>query len=158
METPENKDNHVCPNCRKILSNEDVFCPKCGQKRLDEKDFLVRKLIAKSFGDFFHFDSKFIHTLIPLLFKPGKLTVEFMQGRRAKYFQPFKMFLFISVFYFILAGFGLNHFNNNDQSKTNAVTINKLYSSINKKGDTIFLSEDSAKLINELIIKSPKFN
>jgi len=56
-----------------------------------------RHLIGDSFLDYFHFDSKFFRTILPLLFKPGWLTLEYMKGRRKSYVEPFKLFLVISV-------------------------------------------------------------
>ncbi len=143
---PEETHNHFCQNCGNILRGADKFCSECGQKRLEKEDFLVRKFLAKSFGDFFHFESKFTHSLIPLLFKPGYLTLEFMKGRRQRYFQPFKMFLFISVFYFILTGLDLGRFSNsvqnnkkqtgnsknNIQFKFNYTNSDKISDSLNK--------------------------
>ncbi len=99
----EIKEN-VCPNCNELLGKEDYFCSHCGQKRLGKKDYSVRKFLVESVGDFFHFDSKFVHTIVPLLFKPGFLTKEYLEGKRQRFFHPFKMFLFISVVYFLAAG------------------------------------------------------
>lgn len=94
----------VCPNCRNLLNPEDRFCSLCGQKRTNLKDRSVWHFLVESVGDFFHFDSKFFRTVLDLIFRPGFLTGEFLSGKRARYFQPFKMFLFISVLYFIVAG------------------------------------------------------
>lgn len=95
---------NICLNCNELLNEEDKYCPKCGQKRLGKKDYSVRKFLVESVGDFFHFDSKFMHTIVPLLFKPGLLTKEYLEGKRQRFFHPFKMFLFISVVYFLAAG------------------------------------------------------
>lgn len=54
-------------------------------------------------SDYFHFDEQFVSTLRPLLFKPGFLTNEYLAGRRANYLHPVKMYIFISVIYFLLA-------------------------------------------------------
>jgi hypothetical protein len=94
----------TCPNCNGMLHAEANFCAVCGQPRTDLRDHSVWRLMVDSVGDFFHFDSKFFRTIGHLLFRPGFLTVEYLQGRRARYFQPFKMFLFVSVIYFITAG------------------------------------------------------
>jgi len=53
-------------------------------------------------SDYFHFDHKFFHTLKPLFFKPGMLTNEYMAGRRTQYLHPVKMYIFISIVYFLL--------------------------------------------------------
>lgn len=107
----QNSDQHHSPliplhclNCNTFLNEADHFCPACGQKKADLRDHSVWHLLLESIGDFFHFDSKFFRTLGDLLVRPGFLTLEFLRGKRARYFQPFKMFLFISVLYFITAG------------------------------------------------------
>jgi len=99
----ELKEN-VCPNCNKPMGEGDRFCAYCGQKLLGKGDYSVRKFLVESVGDFFHFDSKFMHTIVPLLFKPGLLTKEYLEGKRQRFFHPFKMFLFISVVYFLVTG------------------------------------------------------
>jgi hypothetical protein len=112
----ESTNTHICPNCESILRSRDIYCPCCGQKKLEENDFSVKHFLIESFGDFFHFESKLINSLKPVLFKPGFLTLEYMKGRRNKYFQPFKMFLFISVFFFILSNFNLSRFHKSDDN------------------------------------------
>jgi len=65
-----------------------------------------RHLIGDSFLDYFHFDSKFFRTILPLLYKPGWLTLEYMKGRRKSFVEPFKLFLVISVIYFLILPLG----------------------------------------------------
>ena len=100
--------SYSCPNCHNILSPDEIFCSICGQKRIHPQDLSVWHLLVESVGDFFHFNSKFFATLRPLFFRPGYLTNEYLQGKRARYFQPFKLFLFISFLYFVTAGL-MNH-------------------------------------------------
>ncbi|MCX6281832.1 MAG: DUF3667 domain-containing protein [Bacteroidetes bacterium] len=91
-----------CENCGTYLDVNEQFCPQCGQKRLEHDDMSFSHLIGESFLDYFHFDSKFFRTIIPLIFKPGWLTLQFMKGKRKSYVEPFKLFLVISVIYFLL--------------------------------------------------------
>ncbi|MCX6244296.1 MAG: DUF3667 domain-containing protein [Bacteroidetes bacterium] len=103
------KPHHVpgpCLNCGTHLSQDDLFCSHCGQKRLEREDLSFRHLIGDSFLDYFHFDSKFFRTILPLLYKPGWLTLEYMRGKRKSFVEPFKLFLVISVIYFILLPMG----------------------------------------------------
>lgn len=39
-----------------------------------------------------------------MLFRPGFLTIEYLAGRRIRYFEPFKLFIFISFLYFLASG------------------------------------------------------
>lgn len=65
-----------------------------------------KSLIADSFLKYFHFDSKFFGTIFPLVCKPGWLTIEYMRGRQKSFVEPFKLFLIISLIYFIFLPFG----------------------------------------------------
>jgi hypothetical protein len=97
-----------CKNCITPLPDGAKYCPHCGQKRINLHDHSIWHLMVESVGDFFHVNSRFFATLRPLLFRPGYLTNEFLAGRRARYFEPFKLFLFISFLYFLTSGI-LNH-------------------------------------------------
>jgi hypothetical protein len=88
-----------CLNCGTIL--EGKYCHKCGQENLELKENFDH-MMSHAISDYFHFDHLFFHTLKPLLFKPGYLTNEYMAGRRAQYLHPVKMYIFISIVYFLL--------------------------------------------------------
>ncbi|HUE48105.1 MAG TPA: DUF3667 domain-containing protein, partial [Steroidobacteraceae bacterium] len=51
--------------------------------------------------DLTHADSRLWRTLNALLFKPGYLTREFLSGRRARYLPPVRLYLVLSVVFFI---------------------------------------------------------
>jgi hypothetical protein len=50
----------------------------------------------------FHFDSTFWRSFLPLLFKPGFLTKEFLSGKRKPYTPPLRSYLILSLVYFLL--------------------------------------------------------
>lgn len=104
-EPPSIREPGPCLNCGTQMGSDDLFCPHCGQKRLGREDMSFRHLIGESFLDYFHFDSKFFRTILPLIFKPGHLTLEFMKGKRKTYVAPFRLFLVISIIYFLLLPF-----------------------------------------------------
>ena len=62
------------------------------------------------FNDFLHdltdLDSRVWRTLIALLTKPGKLTNEFIAGRRTLYLPPFRLYLVLSLIFFLLPSIG----------------------------------------------------
>ncbi len=80
------------------------YCSYCGQKRIGPHDHSVWHLTVEAVGDFFHLDSRFFSTIRPLMFSPGLLTTEYLAGRHARYFNPIKMFLFLSFLYFLSSG------------------------------------------------------
>jgi uncharacterized protein DUF3667 len=51
--------------------------------------------------DLTHADSRLWRTLAALLFRPGRLTAEFLAGRRARYLPPVRLYLVLSVAFFI---------------------------------------------------------
>ncbi|MFZ1519220.1 MAG: DUF3667 domain-containing protein [Ignavibacteriaceae bacterium] len=92
----KNKIN--CKNCGTLLSGQ--FCHKCGEKILGENDLSIFSIINLSFNTLTNFDSKFFKTFVSLLLKPGELTIEFINGRRKSYMQPFQTFVLVNLFFF----------------------------------------------------------
>jgi len=88
-----------CLNCGTTL--EGKYCHNCGQENLEIKESFGH-MMNHAISDYFHFDHQFFHTLKPLLFKPGYLTNEYTAGRRAQYLHPVKMYIFISIVYFLV--------------------------------------------------------
>lgn len=93
-----------CLNCEtKLNSAHDNYCPNCGQLNNLKKETafgLVRELIE----EFLHLDSKVTRSLIPLLIKPGFLTNSYLEGKRARYFHPVRMFLTVTIIMFLVQG------------------------------------------------------
>ncbi|RVU00955.1 DUF3667 domain-containing protein [Mucilaginibacter limnophilus] len=95
-----------CLNCGTEL--EGKFCHNCGQENLQLKESFGH-MMTHAISDYFHFDHQFFHTLRPLFLTPGKLTNEYMAGRRAQYLHPVKMYIFVSIVYFLLLFEGSGH-------------------------------------------------
>jgi hypothetical protein len=90
----------ACANCGAPLSGR--YCSACGEAVLDPAARTVRHFISSSLLDeIIHLDSKFWSTVRMLLFKPGALTVAFINGRRKAYIGPVKLLL-ASIFAFVL--------------------------------------------------------
>lgn len=89
-----------CRNCGTPLSGK--FCMECGQKNHTYVAPLwnvLQDFAATHFG----FDTKFIHSIVPLLFRPGYLTNEYCLGHEERYVKPFRLYLFTSIVFFFLA-------------------------------------------------------
>lgn len=93
------RNENDCLNCGATLQGK--YCHVCGQENLELKESFGH-MMNHAISDYFHFDHQFFHTLKPLLFKPGFLTNEYMGGRRAQYLHPVKMYIFISIVYFLV--------------------------------------------------------
>ena len=88
-----------CRNCEFTLKGQ--YCSNCGQ-RARIRMITVWELLRDLFGDIFEFDSRLWRSLVPLILKPGHLTLEYLEGRRVRYMPPFRMYLVISVLFFLL--------------------------------------------------------
>lgn len=98
------KRTDKCLNCGTSLnSNFDNFCVHCGQINNSKKE-TAGELLGELVGDFLHLDSKVMGSLIPLLIKPGKLTVDYNNGKRARYLHPVRMFISIMIIFVIVNG------------------------------------------------------
>lgn len=89
-----------CLNCDTPLSGR--FCVECGQPN----HTVVAPLwetIEEFFGNHFGLDTKFFHSVIPLLLRPGFLTREYCAGRRERYIKPLRLYLFSSILFFFCA-------------------------------------------------------
>ena len=88
-----------CLNCGFLV--EHNFCPVCGQENMPSR-VAFGALMRDAWDDLVRIDAKLLKTLVPLLFKPGFLTQEYVAGRRVRYLSPFKMYLVISALFFLL--------------------------------------------------------
>lgn len=93
---------HACTDCGAEVHGR--FCHSCGQAT-----HLHRTLVhlgEEVLHGVMHFDSRFWRTLPLLAFRPGRLTREWVHGRRTRYVSPLAMFLF-TVFVMFM---GLSYF------------------------------------------------
>ena len=89
----------MCTNCGEELRGE--FCHGCGQKRFVESDRRFGHLLQQFIASATDLDGRIWRTIRALLFRPGLLSREYFDGRRAKWVSPVPLFLAISVIYFI---------------------------------------------------------
>ena len=103
---PKPKDNQsnsniqICKNCGAGLS--DQYCSVCGQRaavRIVSLWEVLRDLI----DELFFLESRVWQTLVPLFFRPGLLTMEYLAGRRARYVPPLRLYIVLSVIFFVVA-------------------------------------------------------
>ena len=95
-----------CANCGAALAIDPHprFCPLCGQET---------RVHPPSFGEFVHefighyvaLEGALWRTLGLLLFKPGRLTREYLDGRRRRYVLPLRVYLSASFLFFLVAKF-----------------------------------------------------
>lgn len=89
----------TCLNCGAHLIGR--YCQDCGQENLEPKES-VWHLVVHFFNDVTHFDGKLFSTLKYLIARPGFLTRAYINGKRASYLNPIRMYLFISAVFFLI--------------------------------------------------------
>ena len=95
-------ESPVCLNCGTRLKGQ--YCGRCGQ-RSRSRLISIWQLLQEAFGDLLELDSRLWRTLVPLLRRPGQLTKDYLEGRRARYMPPFRTYLVLSVMFFVVAFF-----------------------------------------------------
>lgn len=103
------EDSQSCENCHLPLSGP--FCANCGQEA-DSKLKYFWVVIMHLLDDIFSFDSRASRTLFPLLTRPAFLTNEYFAGRRVHYVPPLRLYLFISIVFFLTLKFFIAAENN----------------------------------------------
>ena len=96
-----------CPNCKAELQPGFLYCAFCGQTahthRLQMHDVTHELTHA-----FLHADKGFLFLAKELLFKPGIVAKEYVEGKRKKYFSPFSfLVIMVAVSTFFVSTFNL---------------------------------------------------
>ena len=92
-----------CENCGAELQGH--WCAHCGQPAIDYRRSF-RHVIADLLDEFLNWDSKFFATIALLIFKPWRLTNEFLAGKRVRYANPLRLYLLASILFFFAVNYG----------------------------------------------------
>lgn len=111
----------ACLNCGTALIGS--HCHSCGQAAH------VHKTLGAFFHDLlhgvFHFEGKIWRTVPLLALRPGKLTREYIDGRRASYVSPIALFLFSVFLMFAVVKQFAGEFDPGNIVKINGKTVNQ---------------------------------
>jgi len=95
-----------CLNCDHPLDISDKYCTNCGQLNSTKK-LSFNDLFVEFFAGIFSYDSRMRRTLSTLIFRPGKITKDYINGMRTHYANPFRFFLSVSIIFFIIWSFSI---------------------------------------------------
>jgi Protein of unknown function (DUF3667) len=95
-----NSSESHCKNCDAVLLGR--YCVNCSQAA-DVHVPSTMELVHDLLEGLTHSDSRLWRTLKYLWFKPGRLTQEFIAGRRVAYLPPFRLYLILSIVFFLIA-------------------------------------------------------
>lgn len=87
-----------CKNCG--VEFEMKFCPQCGQKHIERLSFSY--FLHIFLGSLFHFHGGkgLFKTMYLLLKNPPEVILEYLEGKRAKYYNPASLYVIFSGLYF----------------------------------------------------------
>jgi len=88
-----------CPNCGDDL--DGAYCATCGQK-VAALNPSFHDLLHDIVHEFLHVDGKIFQSVRLLLTRPGFLSREHFEGRRARYVSPIRLYLIFSVLFFVV--------------------------------------------------------
>ncbi|WP_377154129.1 DUF3667 domain-containing protein [Roseateles sp. UC29_93] len=88
----------ACANCTAPL--QGAFCHRCGQAAHVHRS--LAHLAEEFLHGILHFETKAWRTVPMLLLRPGKLTREYIDGRRVRYVSPLALLLFLLFLMFLV--------------------------------------------------------
>lgn len=100
LRPPEEPRSERCLNCGTALAGP--FCSQCGQRDIPPYPN-VRELVTDAFWELSGWDGRFAATVRTLVRAPGALTIDFLEGRRARHISPLRLYLLASLLYFLVA-------------------------------------------------------
>lgn len=103
-----------CPNCSRDLDGR--FCATCGQK-VTALNPTFHDFLHDLTHELLHVDGKIFRSVRLLLTKPGFLTREYFEGRRARYVSPIRLYLIFSLAFFLLGAVLSKPLDENDRAE-----------------------------------------
>lgn len=97
--TERKTPDRPCTNCGDPTPGN--FCRNCGQRKVEVQVSLTRMLM-EALDDQFSLNSALPRTVGALFFRPGHLTREYMRGKIVRYIPPFRLYLVVSVAFFVV--------------------------------------------------------
>ncbi len=99
----EKSTSASCANCGAELLGP--YCHNCGQSGKSMIK-VFHTLLSEIVSDVFGYDSRLKHTLLPMFFKPGKLTLDYIKDKRFYYVLPLRLYLICSLILLLLIQLG----------------------------------------------------
>lgn len=93
-----------CLNCGHPLDMSDKYCPNCSQANSTKK-LTIRDFLDEFLSSLIDYDSRLWKSLVSLLTRPGRITLDYVAGKRVTYSNPFRFLLSLAFLYFLLLGF-----------------------------------------------------
>lgn len=97
----------ACRNCGVMV--EGRYCGECGQLAQNFHK-PIWGLASEMLGDFLSLDGRVMQTLPAMMWRPGRVTRDYLDGKRQSFVPPFRLYLLTSFLFFLfLFAFGDSH-------------------------------------------------
>jgi hypothetical protein len=108
-----------CLNCETEL--QGTYCHNCGQLA-ETFHKSIWHLIGEVLESFFHWDGRLWRTMPWLVYKPGRLTSDYINGKRTYQVPPLRLFLVLLVIVFFAGQYGMKGRDGDDPANFNVIT------------------------------------
>ena len=119
----------ACENCNTALQGH--YCHRCGQSAHNPLKH-VGHAIEEVFESFWHLDGRIFRTLRDLWI-PGRIALNYLNGRRVGYVQPLRLFVILTLFTFFIGklfvhvdDFGISSGGGHDALFARATTVEQV--------------------------------
>lgn len=92
-----------CPNCGTLIAGQ--FCQGCGQPAHLHVPS-AREFLHEFIAHYVALEGKLWKSVALLLFRPGRLTRDYIEGKRARYVEPLRLYLSFSIIFFAIFKLG----------------------------------------------------
>jgi Protein of unknown function (DUF3667) len=87
----------TCPACGAGVASD--FCPMCGERRPHPQELTLRGLLHQTLRAVTSVDGRLLRTVRNLVWHPGRLTIQYVDGARKPYVSPIALFLVANVLF-----------------------------------------------------------
>ena len=95
----EDAQEHVCLNCGTTFRGK--HCPECRQKASTKR--LDMMATARNVADkYITMDSGLLHTIVDLLYRPGYMVRDYIQGYRIEYVEPLMLIIILLAVQYVM--------------------------------------------------------
>lgn len=93
-----------CLNCGHPLELSDRYCPYCSQAN-STKHLTIKDFFEEFLGEIVNLDTRLARTLYTMVWRPGRISLDFINGKRKSYANPFRLLLSVAIIYFLMLSF-----------------------------------------------------
>jgi len=90
----------ACASCSAPLTGR--YCARCGEQRVSPGDHTLHHFLEQLVAGLTNADGKIFLTVRLLLLQPGRLTADYLRGRRKPYIPALQLFLITNLIFFLL--------------------------------------------------------